>query len=184
MYKIKLTILYGAVLSAIISTTGCVTSHESLKDPTFDLDTSQTIGLVSFWWTREGRTRETHQLREKQILAQCKSELKKRGFSVVYIPKENLKQTDLGEVHCHGLTDYPDLTLTIGYAVHNTVEYVHSTELVVNVNLWAKPPEYMHMVWQGSISGESFQSNFTEQSETLVKNLFQEEFPLPVIHDR
>jgi len=103
------------------------------KDPTYDFKTHKTIGLAPVFWTVQGKAGNIDELKEKQFLLYMKTELEKRGFSVIYIDSDKLEEYD-GRVAlkqaalsgamvgstpeaAHRETKYPDLILTCDFGI-------------------------------------------------------------------
>jgi len=179
------------------------TLYDGVKDPLFEFNNSKTIGLLTTYWTQNSKANEVDELTEKQILAYCKTELEKRGFKVIYIPQDNIRE--IGDnIQCYGLDEYPDLTLSVGYlqrsgtvnvpaesfgslSFNNYGGYgmaggrgsynVNVWDLAIAIALWAEPPEYTRKVWRGSIVQGSPKPDLNKRASTLVRKLFNREFP-------
>lgn len=180
------------------------TTFDGGFDPTFNVKSAKTIGLTPCYWTESGKKCNVDPLVEKQFLALAKKELENRGFRVFYISLNNLCQDSTGNINVKGLDEFPDLTLTtnFGQGLGNVVtvpgasygganwgQYggggfytskqsynVQTYVLFLNYTLWAGKPEYREMVWRGSIIKGSPKLNLSEEMESMVSDLFKQEF--------
>jgi len=202
-------LIHAYVSAAMLALAGCGpveyrTYYEGIADPGFDLRQIQTVGLIPLHWTSTAKEKSVDELTEKKLLYHCEAELRKREFVVQYVPLECLKETTDREIHCHGMSVYPDLTLLMEYEVQQGVVTVpgrssgsfhvgpyggggwlsgHSSynvatyTLGIQVTLWAGPPEYMQQVWRGVIVQGSPQPDLVDRSEYMIHSLFARKFP-------
>jgi hypothetical protein len=198
------------ISSLFIILTACApvkyyTYIEGGHDPSFDIKSTKTIGLVPFCYRYNEQCDE---LTEKQFLAYAQNELQKRGFTVFYIPKEYLEyfETEKG-VESYVKADYenmPDLILNVWYhqdlgnVVHvpgqsggsinwnsdggkgsyrSTEGYnVQTYFLQLQYTLWSGKPKYMEKIWRGVLKKGSPKLDLLEQAQTMTKEIFHKKF--------
>jgi hypothetical protein len=117
---------------------GCASGPQILttqaSDPEYSFKNTKTIGLASFYWTKEGKSKKVDQLIEKAVLGQVKIDLELRGFKVEYLPKESLYEST-SEIDGETATSIsvnptklagrlPELLMTVRYGQAATNTYV------------------------------------------------------------
>ncbi|RDH82694.1 MAG: hypothetical protein DIZ80_10465 [endosymbiont of Galathealinum brachiosum] len=208
---LKSTITYLAIMLPLIS--GCQpvgpinhkTTYDGITDPLFDLKSTRTIGLVTGYWTEEGKKLGVDGLIEKTLLAYCKTELENRGYIVHFIPLKNLHHIDGGkQINVRDLKNYPDLILTVAFIEsqmkvtvpgqaysgvylgqyggsgwsggHESYD-VPYWELGIKPILWTGAPKYNHQVWRGTVYRTRPIKDFNDQAQNMIENLFLSKFP-------
>lgn len=175
------------------------TLYQSQTDPVFVFPRTTSIGLTQMFCTKKGKEDGIDELFEKVLLSYFKKNLESRRVSVFYVPLENLKEEEDGNVTAINMEKYPELSLTVSYfqrpeqvniptrtsgyllgqggAVSSTGAHsVTAYELFIQCTLWSGAPEYRKPVWRASILRGSPIPDLSEQARSMVYYLVLNKF--------